>query len=158
MDKENKKPKVSKAAKLSGRASGTGTPTSDTAPTGVRKRVMAENGKVLIVDSVGNVYLEQEDEDGVTQEFLLDVDEIPYPTIKDTALFRLPAWAYHKAFDRFRKAPATLETSEDERVKDIGLEPEEERDSGSSFEILETSGVEQIPNGTVKKRNKKGKK
>lgn len=42
-------------------------------PTGSKKRVVAENGKVLVVDSLGDVYLEQEDEEGNVQEFLLDV-------------------------------------------------------------------------------------
>lgn len=42
-------------------------------PTGARKRVVAENGKVLVVDSLGDVYLEQEDEDGNVETFLLDV-------------------------------------------------------------------------------------
>lgn len=43
------------------------------APTGARKRVVAENGKILVVDSVGNVYLEDQDDEGNVSEFLLDV-------------------------------------------------------------------------------------
>lgn len=39
----------------------------------VRKRVVAENGKVLVVDSFGDVFLEEQDEEGVVHEFLLDV-------------------------------------------------------------------------------------
>lgn len=42
-------------------------------PVGAKKRTVAENGKILIVDSVGNVFLEQETEEGGRQEFLLDV-------------------------------------------------------------------------------------
>ncbi len=42
-------------------------------PVGAKKRTVAENGKVLIVDSVGNVFLEGETEEGQRQEFLLDV-------------------------------------------------------------------------------------
>ena len=42
-------------------------------PVGAKKRTIAENGKVLIVDSVGNVFLEDETEEGQRQEFLLDV-------------------------------------------------------------------------------------
>lgn len=56
--------------------SGTATPRTQEAgagPTGSKKRVVAENGKVLVVDSLGDVYLEQEDEEGNMQEFLLDV-------------------------------------------------------------------------------------
>lgn len=43
------------------------------APTGARKRVVAENGKILVVDSLGNVYLEDQDEEGNVNELLLDV-------------------------------------------------------------------------------------
>jgi hypothetical protein len=42
-------------------------------PVGAKKRTVAENGKILIVDSVGNVYLEDETEEGDRHEFLLDV-------------------------------------------------------------------------------------
>lgn len=42
-------------------------------PTGVRKRVVAENGKILVVDSQGDVFLEEEDEEGNVNEYLLDV-------------------------------------------------------------------------------------
>lgn len=45
-------------------------------PTGARKRVVAENGKVLVVDSLGDVYLEGEDDEGNAREFLLDVSSI----------------------------------------------------------------------------------
>lgn len=65
--KKDKKTKGIKAAKASPAA------TPPVRSTGPRKRVVAENGKILVVDSVGNVYLEQADEDGETQEFLLDV-------------------------------------------------------------------------------------
>lgn len=48
-------------------------------PVGAKKRTVAENGKVLIVDSAGNVFLEEETEEGDVQEFLLDVS---FPTHK----------------------------------------------------------------------------
>jgi hypothetical protein len=66
-EKSEKKTKGIKAAKASPAA------TPPVGATGPRKRVVAENGKILVVDSVGNVYLEQADEDGETHEFLLDV-------------------------------------------------------------------------------------
>lgn len=69
-DSKKDKDKKSKVGKVS-RASPAATP--PVGATGPRKRVVAENGKILVVDSVGNVYLEQQDEDGETQEFLLDV-------------------------------------------------------------------------------------
>ncbi|KAJ9142177.1 Endoplasmic reticulum domain-containing protein [Pleurostoma richardsiae] len=81
--------------------SGTATPTpAASGPTGAKKRVVAENGKVLVVDSLGDVYLEQEDEDGNVEEFLLDPNEIPCPTIKDTAVYRLPIWVYKLSVGR----------------------------------------------------------
>ncbi|KAJ9303469.1 hypothetical protein DTO217A2_7059 [Paecilomyces variotii] len=96
MDKENRK-EVKKATRGTSRSSGTATPTTEGAvPTGERKRVVAENGKVLIVDSIGNVFLEEETEDGGRQEFLLDIDEIQRPTIRDTLLFRFPGWFYRR--------------------------------------------------------------
>lgn len=68
-DKDTKKPDRKSKIKAA-KASPAETPTDITGP---RKRVVAENGKILVVDSVGNVYLEQQDEDGQTQQFLLDV-------------------------------------------------------------------------------------
>jgi hypothetical protein len=64
------------APATSASGSGTATPQQQpigAGPTGSKKRVVAENGKVLVVDSLGDVYLEQEDEEGKIQEFLLDV-------------------------------------------------------------------------------------
>lgn len=61
--------------------SGTATPTPTAGPTGARKRVVAENGKILVVDSLGDVYLEGEDDEGEVHEFLLDVS---YPNPSDT--------------------------------------------------------------------------
>jgi hypothetical protein len=73
-EKAEKKQRGSKAAK----ASPPETPPSGA--TGRKKRVVAENGKILVVDSVGNVYLEQADAEGETQEFLLDVSS-PVPSL-----------------------------------------------------------------------------
>jgi hypothetical protein len=42
-------------------------------PQGTKRRVTAENGKILIVDSVGNVFVEDTTEEGLTSEFLVDV-------------------------------------------------------------------------------------
>lgn len=74
--KEGKGPKNAKAAKKA-RNSGVSTPVeaelTSGGPRGPKKRVQAENGKVLIVDSAGNVFLEEETEDGDVHEFLLDV-------------------------------------------------------------------------------------
>jgi curved DNA-binding protein CbpA len=76
MDKEaSKKGKKAPPAR-SVRSAGISAPVEATitsGPQGAKKRIVAENGKVLIVDSVGNVFLEEETEDGVKGEFLLDV-------------------------------------------------------------------------------------
>jgi curved DNA-binding protein CbpA len=76
MDKEaNKKGKKVQAVRTA-RATGISTPVEaaiTSGPQGAKKRIVAENGKVLIVDSVGNVFLEEETKDGVKGEFLLDV-------------------------------------------------------------------------------------
>ena len=70
-----KNPKAAKAAEKA-KTSGISTPVEvemTSGPVGAKKRTVAENGKVLIVDSVGNVYLEEKTEEGQTHEFLLDV-------------------------------------------------------------------------------------
>ncbi|ROT37200.1 hypothetical protein SODALDRAFT_334281 [Sodiomyces alkalinus F11] len=108
--KEKSKPKGKSASGGGGgggggsaSASGTATPRDvpQGAPTGARKRVIAENGKVLIVDSLGEVYLEEEDEDGNLQQFLLDPSELKPPTFSDTAVVRLPLWLMRSTIGRF---------------------------------------------------------
>ncbi|KYK58223.1 hypothetical protein DCS_05236 [Drechmeria coniospora] len=76
-------------------------PSSNPAPAGARRRVVAENGKVLVVDSVGDVFLEEEDEEGNLNEYLLDPNELLQPTFKDTAIVRLPVWIFNKGLGRF---------------------------------------------------------
>lgn len=71
-EKESRKGKLVKEAT----AAPSETTTVKSGPTGDKKRVVAENGKVLVVDSVGNVYLEEENEDGQVEEYLLDVSSI----------------------------------------------------------------------------------
>jgi hypothetical protein len=72
-----KKPKPVRAAIAEqARTSGISTPVEaelTSGPVGAKKRTIAENGKVLIVDSVGNVYLEERTAEGELHEFLLDV-------------------------------------------------------------------------------------
>jgi hypothetical protein len=123
MERENRKEK--KVPRASSRGSGTATPTTESVePTGERKRVVAENGKVLIVDSVGNVFLEEESEDGERQEFLLDVEEIPRPTMRDTMVFRLPGWVFRKTVGRvFGSSDAVEEEDSPEAAESAGDEP-----------------------------------
>ncbi|KAF2863605.1 DNAJ domain-containing protein [Piedraia hortae CBS 480.64] len=79
-------------------------------PVGAKKRTVAENGKVLVVDSVGNVYLEEETPEGDRHEFLLDPDEVPPPSITDTFLVRAPLFFYRQTIGRLTgKAPVEQE-------------------------------------------------
>jgi curved DNA-binding protein CbpA len=119
MDKENRKEKKSGRNGRgvgSASASGTSTPTEQPAvavSTGERKRVVAENGKVLIVDSIGNVFLEEESEEGEKQEFLLDIDEIQRPSLRDTVICKLPIWVYRKTVGRVLGSSQAMEEEED---------------------------------------------
>lgn len=79
--KESKKPsKSAKAAEIA-KKDGISPPFDAeliSGPVGAKKRTRAENGKILIVDSVGNVFLEEETEEGDTHEYLLDVCCLTY--------------------------------------------------------------------------------
>ncbi|KAK0731029.1 hypothetical protein B0H67DRAFT_563592 [Lasiosphaeris hirsuta] len=121
-------------------------------PQGAKKRVVAENGKVLVVDSLGDVYLEQEDEDGKVAEFLLDLNELSRPTIRDTAIVRLPIWAFQSTLGRLLPKRATDDDSHDaqqegeELLGDDDADDSEEpgkatpsTDSAEDFELLEKS-------------------
>lgn len=103
-DKENKKDKERKSSR-SARAINRDFPaeTNQSSPNGSRKRVQAENGKVLIVDSLGQVFLEAENENGEIEECLLDPNEIPKPTISQTLIIRLPLWVFSKIYTGFFK-------------------------------------------------------
>ncbi|KAI1376406.1 hypothetical protein F4677DRAFT_419840 [Hypoxylon crocopeplum] len=163
-------------------ASGSATPVPQTqgaGPSGAKKRIVAENGKVLVVDSLGDVYLEQEDADGKVEELLLDPNELPKPTIRDTALFKLPIWAYAATVSKVLGAPKSADNLDEQIDSDPDLIVEELADDSSSsdaaqrtpstdsaedFELLEKS-VESLPKpkatgtqaqaGKAKKRNKK---
>ncbi|RKU46164.1 hypothetical protein DL546_008052 [Coniochaeta pulveracea] len=140
------------SAAASASASGSATPQPQAAgagPTGAKKRVVAENGKVLVVDSLGDVYLEQDDEDGNTQEFLLDPNELPRPTIKDTALVRLPLFIYSQTVGRViskRQTEEDLEFEEeqeeivdDQESSESGKRTPSTTDSAEDYEILDKS-------------------
>lgn len=69
-------PKAAKAAADKAKEEGISKPQEvevTSGPVGAKKRTRAENGKILIVDSTGNVFLEEETEEGDIQELLLDV-------------------------------------------------------------------------------------
>ncbi|KAJ5550668.1 hypothetical protein N7461_005366 [Penicillium sp. DV-2018c] len=123
MDRENKKDKKG-GGRASPRASGTSTPTEQTASTGERKRVVAENGKTLIVDSIGNVFLEEQNEAGERQEFLLDINEIERPTLRQTMVYRLPIWCFRKTVGRVLGTPVEVESDSDEAEEPLVEEAE----------------------------------
>jgi hypothetical protein len=166
MERQNKKEKSvkPKTPKL--------TPVPSTSSSAERRRVTAENGKVLIVDSTGNVFLEEDDEDGEVQEYLLDLDEIKKPTIRDTAVVRLPVWLYRKAFNPFLRSTDPIpivevpSTDEDEGtpVSSLGkptTDLSSSQISDSGFEIVDSAGIAkeiEVASGNVRKRGKKGKK
>lgn len=87
MEKDARKPKKVQAVKKA-RTDGISAPKEPevvSGPQGAKKRIVAENGKILVVDSVGNVFLEHETEGGQKGEFLIDVR---------TSLFSLNSMAY----------------------------------------------------------------
>ncbi|XXG93822.1 hypothetical protein Hte_000071 [Hypoxylon texense] len=166
--------------------SGSATPvpqTQGSGSSGAKKRIVAENGKVLVVDSLGDVYLEQADADGNVEEFLLDPNELPKPTIRDTALFKLPSWAYSATVGRVLGAPRSEDNLDEQVDEDEELEATEEliddsssdqpqrtpsTDSAEDFELLEKSvdslaggkpgkatGSQAQQQNKAKKRNKK---
>ncbi|TRX98006.1 hypothetical protein FHL15_001216 [Xylaria flabelliformis] len=185
--KEGKKPSRAARGRTSQQASGSATPVPQqqqqqqtrpdgAGPTGAKKRVVAENGKILVVDSLGDVYLEQEDADGNIHEFLLDPNELPPPTVRDTALFKLPGWAYAltvgRALGQTPSSPADDSEVDVVVVEDADSADSEEvpaartpsTDSTEDFELLEKSLDElqqpkstgnQAQSGKAKKRNKK---
>ncbi|KAK4196955.1 hypothetical protein QBC40DRAFT_286400 [Triangularia verruculosa] len=135
-------------------ASGSATPQPQPegpGPVGPKRRVVAENGKVLVVDSTGNVFLEEEDEDGNVGEYLLDANEIVKPTFKDTAVVRLPFWVYGLTIGRiFKKRTADPESDEeiDEPTETEVVNDDEDSEPGrltpstgsaEDFELLEKS-------------------
>ncbi|KAI9739749.1 MAG: hypothetical protein M1834_006469 [Cirrosporium novae-zelandiae] len=135
---------------------------------GTKKRVVAENGKVLIVDAVGNVYLEDTDEDGNIGEYLLDPDELPKPTIKDTALVRLPVWVWRSSMGKVlgtKKAGEEL-TEEEETEEDSSNEggintPPSSEETSEETELLNTISAEKKSdnsNAIRKRANKKAGK
>ncbi|KAJ9652433.1 hypothetical protein H2198_008303 [Neophaeococcomyces mojaviensis] len=181
MEKQNKKDKSKPAAKPSaGRVLGTGESIPATTPQGQRRRVTAENGKQLLVDSVGNVFLLEDIEDEetgevTTQELLLDLDDIHIPTLYDTAVVRLPLWLWRKAFDPFMKSTAPIRddtvplTEAEAEVEAKIIETKESTPDASvpasmsasqDFEMIDSSSIptEISSSAGMKKRGKKGKK
>lgn len=140
-ERESKKDKDKRKARTRENIpAGATTQEPDFVPQGQKKKVQAENGKVLIVDSIGNVFLEEEDENGQKCEYLLDPDELPKPTIRDTVLFRLPMWIF-------------------ERIRGIIVNGRLETEKSESGEPT-SAGEDRAPNtnGTTRKQGKRSGK
>ncbi|KAF3940198.1 hypothetical protein ABW19_dt0204194 [Dactylella cylindrospora] len=126
--------KQRRAAKAAGN-SGTATPTSEKPQHVAKRKVTSENGKVFMVTSLGDVSLVEEDEDGVTQEYLLDVEEIPKAEWKKTAMVTVPVslWGW---------ISAKAGLGGKEGVKELIKQEDITIDDGATFdEILEKKGV-----------------
>ena len=141
MDKENKKDKKGGGVRVSARAPDASTTAEQTASTGERKRVVAENGKTLIVDSIGNVFLEEQNEAGERQEFLLDIDQIERPTLRETMVCTLPIWCFNKTVGRV-----------------LGTAPEEEVDSEAEEPLVEEAETTATSNSRSRKRGKRSQR
>ncbi|RDA94429.1 hypothetical protein CP533_2258 [Ophiocordyceps camponoti-saundersi (nom. inval.)] len=141
-DKENRREDGSGRAKRRGRKPAAASRESGgPVPTGTRKRVVAENGKVLVVDSQGDVFLEEEDDDGIVNEFLLDPNELRQPTFYDTAVVRVPLWFVGLGLNRFRSKDEAETTDSDDGADDSDApQRTPSTDStGDDFELLDKS-------------------
>ena len=140
MDEKKDKKKEKSRYGEKGKDSGTSTPMEEepapasAGPVGARKKVQGENGKVLIVDSLGDVYLEGDNEDGVKGEYLLDPESVPKPRFQDTVLYRLPVYLYELGRERaMGKRPTG------QRLGEVVAEEEEDDDD---YEMIEEEGEE----------------
>lgn len=165
--KEEGKPAVKKTRKVKNAPVESQEAAAPSGPSGARKRVVAENGKVLVVDSLGDVYLEGEDEEGNIGEFLLDPNELPQPTIRDTAVVRFPVWFFNLTAGRFlpkKEEDLYIEVSEADEDSDVPQRTPSTDSAGEDFEILEstdslskakTSGAQQGAKANKRKGRKK---
>ncbi|KAG0138459.1 hypothetical protein HOY82DRAFT_545955 [Tuber indicum] len=111
-----------------------------------KRRVQADNGKVLMVDSAGSVYLVEQDGNGKDVHLMLDLDEIEGPKIRNTLLVTLPLWIFDKTIGRLiprRNATTTGDEAHDS-----------EEDAGEDEEVVTSSAGEEV---VVKKMAKKKK-
>ncbi|UNI14523.1 hypothetical protein JDV02_001141 [Purpureocillium takamizusanense] len=142
-EKESKKEDGRGRSKKASRKAQSATPpdtSAGPAPTGARKRVVAENGKVLVVDSLGDVFLEEADEEGNVNEYLLDPDELLQPTIKDTAVVRVPLWFFNKTVGRFvTKKHEELGAQDFHDDSDTPQHTPTTDSAGEDFEMLDKS-------------------
>ena len=82
-------------------------------------------------------------------------NELPRPALKDTALYRVPIWAFDRIARRFiRKAPSFEEAEEEEEEEEVST-----NSSGADdFEVLDdVKTTAQNGNGRAVRRKKNGR-
>lgn len=93
---DQKLSRAERRAAASGKA-----PKSAAAPQGAkRRRIVADNGKVLLVDATGDVFLVEQDEDGKEVQLMLDLNEIEGPRFVNTLIVKLPVWLFNVTLGR----------------------------------------------------------
>ncbi|TQV99851.1 hypothetical protein V2A60_005281 [Cordyceps javanica] len=171
MEKETRKEEGRPSKKKDRKARAASKPSSRDAsvtPTGVKKRVVAENGKVLVVDSQGDVFLEEQDEEGNVHEYLLDPEELAAPTYKDTAVVQVPLFLFKASIGRVFGSKAGAETEAEETAddeSDVAQNTPSTDSAGEDFEVIsksteslskaKTSGAQQGSGGKSSKRKSK---
>ena len=129
-----------KAAKESSKP-GSATPSTQHT---TKRRIQADNGKVLMVDSAGSVYLVEQDENGKDVHLMLDLDEIKGPKITNTLLVTLPLWIFDKTIGRL--IPGRNATTDGDGAHNS------EEDADEDEEVVTSSAGEEV---VVKKMTKK---
>ncbi|KAH8147338.1 uncharacterized protein LAJ45_08494 [Morchella importuna] len=116
-------------------SSGTSTPVPGPKGAGKRK-VVAENGKILIVDSAGNVFLEAKDEDGNNAHYPLDTNDIEGPKVRNTFLIRLPMWFFNITIGRFLPAKKVVDEEYEEEYEEEEELVEEETAAAGELKVV----------------------
>lgn len=107
MDRESRKESKKNAGKNAPDASSpmAEVPVNVPGSYGERRRVDLPNGVPVIVDSMGDVFIEEHDDEGNTWEEILNIDMIPKPQFTKTAMFTFPVWVMDKVKSKFVREP-----------------------------------------------------
>ena len=103
-----------------------------------------------MVTSLGDVYLIDEDEDGNTQEYLLDTNEIQGAEWRRTALVTVPMWAWRTLMTKLGLQ---------KKAVDVGplknADSDEGHDSTNEAEAIDENAIaERLKKKGVKKRTR----
>jgi len=84
-------------------------------------------------------------------------NEFPQPTIKDTALYRLPVWAYNRLVGRILNKQQPDYEDEKDQVDADEVLPSSSSSGAEDFEVLEkVKTTAQNGNGKAARKSKKG--